>query len=71
MSSAGLDWGGLMRTGLKDLGLPPDTFWALTPAEFALMMGRGSGSLPMLSDGLAALMAAYPDHAKGAGNGRI
>ena len=35
----GLDWPGMMRAGLRGLGLRPEQFWALTPAELALMLG--------------------------------
>lgn len=53
-----------MRAGLHGLRLPPDVFWALTPAELQLMLGSTPGGAPMLSEGLAALMAAYPDQTK-------
>ena len=60
--SGGLDWPGLMRAGMRGLGLRPDQFWALTPAELALMLGiepgRGGG---MSRAGLEALMARFPD----------
>lgn len=62
--SVGFDWPELMRAGLYGLRLKPDEFWALTPVELQLMLGSGSGAAPMLSDGLAALMAAYPDKKK-------
>jgi len=62
--STGFDWPALMRAGLHWLRLKPDEFWALTPAELQLMLGSGSGTAPMLRDGLAALMAAYPDNGK-------
>lgn len=62
--STGFDWPALMRAGLHGLRLKPDEFWALTPAELQLMLGSGSGTAPMLRDGLAALMAAYPDNGK-------
>lgn len=62
--SVGFDWPALMRAGLHGLGLSPDAFWALTPAELQMMLGSGDGKAPMLSDGLAALMAAYPDKTK-------
>ena len=65
----GLDWPGLMRVGLDRLGLQPAEFWALTPVELRLMLGAPSGQTALLSDGLAALMAAYPDKAKGNANG--
>ena len=55
------DWPALMRAGLHGLGLSPDIFWALTPAELQMMLGSKAGNGPMLSEGLAALMAAYPD----------
>ncbi len=62
--SKGFDWPSLLRAGLHGLGLTPDVFWSLTPAELQLMLGSDAGKTPMLSDGLAALMAAYPDKTK-------
>lgn len=53
-----------MRAGLHRLGLAPDVFWSLTPAELGLMLGNDTSRTPMLSEGLAALMAAYPDRQK-------
>lgn len=67
----GLDWPELMRVGLHGLGLTPDIFWTLTPVELQLMLGATSVNKPMLSEGLAALMAAYPDKEKGLSDGRI
>ena len=60
------DWPALMRLGLGQLRLPPDQFWALTPAELALMAGL-DGARVMDRSGLAELMAMYPD--KGEENG--
>ncbi|MBQ0803725.1 rcc01693 family protein [Sulfitobacter sp.] len=54
-----------MRAGLKGLGLTPADFWALTPAELQLMLGTTGAQAPLLSDGLTALMAAYPDTSEG------
>ncbi len=65
----GLDWPALMRVGLHGLGLAPDAFWALTPVELQVMLGSAGADKPMLSDGLAALMAAYPDREKGSDDG--
>ncbi len=65
----GLDWPALMRVGLHGLGLKPDEFWALTPVELQVMLGATGADKPMLSDGLAALMAAYPDTRKGSEDG--
>ncbi|KEJ90209.1 rcc01693 family protein [Sulfitobacter donghicola] len=59
--SEGFDWPALMRGGLHGLGLTPDVFWSLTPAELRLMLGSETSKAPMLSAGLEALMAAYPD----------
>ena len=55
------DWPLLMRTGMRGLGLSPSEFWALTPAEFALLVGESSGKLPLDRAGLAALQARFPD----------
>ena len=59
--SGGLDWPGLMRAGIRGLGLRPDQFWALTPAELALMLGIHAGSPAMTRDRLTELAARYPD----------
>ena len=40
-------------------------FWSLTPAELQLMLGPPSHAAPLLSDGLDALMAAWPDEIEG------
>ena len=56
-----LDWPALMRAGLQGLRLDPAAFWALTPAELQVMLGDPRQSAPLLSDGLHALMAAWPD----------
>lgn len=61
-------WPQLMRAGLQGLRLDPETFWSLTPAELRLMLGQEADTGPMLSAGLDALMAAYPD--KNDGDGR-
>ncbi|GFE49892.1 hypothetical protein So717_16450 [Roseobacter cerasinus] len=57
-----LDWPALMRVGLRGLRLEPEVFWALTPAELQIMLGDPAQSGPLLSTGLEALMAAYPDN---------
>lgn len=59
--SGGFDWPVLMRAGLQGLGLQPDVFWALTPAEFQVMLGDPAKAGPLLSEGLDALMSAFPD----------
>ncbi|SLN46167.1 hypothetical protein ROA7450_02263 [Roseovarius albus] len=57
----GFDWPVLLQTGLRGLGLKPAEFWALTPAEFQLMLGAGSGAMPLRRAGLDALSQRYPD----------
>lgn len=54
-----------MRAGLRELGLSPEVFWALTPAELQIMLGQSAGASALSRDGLAALMAAYPDRIEG------
>ncbi|WP_050929411.1 rcc01693 family protein [Aestuariivita boseongensis] len=66
---SGFAWPQLMRAGMQGLRLPPDQFWALTPAELALMLGQGGGRAPMTRAGLEALQDAYPDRVKESGDG--
>ena len=54
------DWTALLRAGLA-MGLRPHEFWALTPAEFEMMLARGSGVAPMGRGRLEELRAAFPD----------
>jgi len=56
------DWPAMMRAGMQGLGLQPDAFWALTPAELMLMLGLENTDGPALTRArLAELSAAYPD----------
>lgn len=57
-----MDWAGLMRAGMAGLRLTPDQFWALTPAELALMLGVAPGAAPMTRSRLEALARDWPDH---------
>lgn len=59
--ASGLDWPGLLRTGLTHLRLHPDQFWSLTPHELRLMLGTEQTSRPMDRSQLTALMQAFPD----------
>jgi uncharacterized phage protein (TIGR02216 family) len=61
MSEAGIDWPALMRAGLQGLGLRPDAFWRLTPAELLIMLGEMPGVAPMGRAQLEALAARFPD----------
>lgn len=57
-----IDWGALMRAGLRERGLLPHEFWALTPAELTLMLGRDTaGAGPMGRARLDELAALWPD----------
>lgn len=57
----GFDWRGLMQAGCRGLGLKPAEFWALTPAEFAFLLGRDPGEGPLDRARLEALARAFPD----------
>ncbi|MFD2175181.1 rcc01693 family protein [Rhodobacter lacus] len=61
--AAALDWAGLMRAGIGGLKLRPAEFWALTPAELALLLGVGTAPTPMSRATLAALSRRWPDRA--------
>lgn len=60
-ASGGLDWPGLMRAGIRGLGLRPAEFWRLTPAELALMLGEAAASPPLTRARLEELAAKWPD----------
>ncbi|PVH29607.1 rcc01693 family protein [Pararhodobacter oceanensis] len=58
----GLDWPGLLRAGLHGLGLRPAEFWALTPLELMLMLGREARADALFTrDRLENLLRRYPD----------
>lgn len=61
MTAGGLDWPGLMRAGLHRLGLRPEQFWALTPAELAVMLGMEAAPPPLNRARLRELAARWPD----------
>ncbi|MEJ6398042.1 rcc01693 family protein [Yoonia sp. 208BN28-4] len=58
---SGLDFGALMQAGILGLQLRPAEFWALTPAELQMMLGRTAVETPMGRAALAALQDTYPD----------
>lgn len=65
-AAGGMDWPGLLRVGigparLGGLGLTPAQFWALTPAELALMLGAPQATRPLGRAGLDRLLRAFPD----------
>lgn len=59
------DWPALMQAGMRGLGLRPSEFWALTPAELALLLGRTSSAAPLSRSRLEELARAFPDTAPG------
>ncbi|WP_268794674.1 rcc01693 family protein [Pseudooctadecabacter jejudonensis] len=59
--AASFDWPALMQAGMRGLGLRPDQFWALTPAELWLLLGPETGDAPMARGTLEALAARFPD----------
>ncbi|SFA78070.1 phage conserved hypothetical protein [Poseidonocella pacifica] len=63
------DWSGLMRAGIRDLGLRPAEFWALTPAELMFMLGQGGTDAPLSRARLQSLSESYPDTNGGASDG--
>jgi len=65
----GLDWPALIRCGLHDLRLHPRDFWALTPAELAVMLGVGPQSQPLGRSRMDTLMSAFPDRQKDQSDG--
>ena len=57
----GIDWPGLMRVGLHGLGLAPEVFWRLTPAELRMMLGAEAAVPPLTRARLEELARCYPD----------
>lgn len=58
---SGVDWPALMRAGMRGAGLKPNEFWALTPAELELMLGKPGGVAPLGRSRLEDLMREFPD----------
>lgn len=56
-----MDWRNLIYVGLHRLGLTPDVFWQLTPAELAIMIGVGPETQPLSRARLDELLTAFPD----------
>lgn len=66
---SGVDWRGLLSSGLNGLGLEPSVFWRLTPVELKIMLGTDNTAPPFTRARLAELAAAFPDVTKGQDNG--
>jgi len=61
-----IDWPGLMRVGIGQLGLAPEVFWHLTPAELHMLTGLDQpGPVPFSRARLDALVQAFPDRMEG------
>jgi uncharacterized phage protein (TIGR02216 family) len=60
----GVAWPKLMRLGMVELGLAPNVFWNLTPAELMILAGGDSAAARLDRSGLNELMARYPDVAQ-------
>ncbi len=58
------DWPGVMRAGMGSLGLHPEQFWKLTPAELVLMLGDPAAVAPLDRARLSELARAWPDEIK-------
>lgn len=43
----GFDWPALMRVAYQGLGLSPEAFWRMTPAEFLILLGPENGAAPL------------------------
>jgi len=54
-------WPQLMRLGYVGLGLSPERFWSLTPAELMLMAGIDQADGAMTRAAFADLAARFPD----------
>lgn len=65
-----MDWPGLMRAGLCGLGLSPEAFWRLTPAELRIMLGAETAVPALTRARLEELSRAFPDVNKELDHGR-
>jgi uncharacterized phage protein (TIGR02216 family) len=54
-------WPQLMRLGYLQLGLTPEVFWDLTPAELMLLAGIEGVPAALSRSGLLDLAARFPD----------
>lgn len=57
----GFDWPGLLRLGLRNLGLRPAQFWSLTPIELMVMLGQEGAGPALDRSRLEELARAFPD----------
>lgn len=64
-----LDWPGMLRVGLRGLGLHPTEFWALTPVELIILLGAdGGGDAALGRARLDELIRQFPDRMEEASN---
>lgn len=64
-----MDWAGLMGLGLRELRLPPEQFWKLTPVELLTILGIDAAKPALTRARLNELARAYPDIQKESGHG--
>ena len=64
-----MDWAGLMHLGLRGLGLTPEQFWKLTPAELLVLLGADATRPFLTRARLDELARAYPDRKKESADG--
>lgn len=57
------NWSALMRAGITEGGLRPAEFWALSPAELLVVLGRQGSGAPMSRSRFEDLAAQFPDAA--------
>ena len=65
MSETGFDWRGLMTVAFRELRLKPWEFWALTPHELQVMLGRDTQVGPMSFSDFDGLLSRFPDQGIG------
>ncbi|KAA2317408.1 phage tail assembly chaperone [Pseudooceanicola sediminis] len=59
---SGFDWPALMQAGVCGVGLRPEEFWRLTPAELRMLLGDAAGDENRVGRArLDELLAAFPD----------
>ena len=66
---SGFDWPGLMRAGLRGLGLAPEAFWRLTPVELRIMLGPARWTPPLTRARLEELARRFPGRGRGRDDG--
>ncbi len=61
LGSKQTEWPALIQAGIRGLGLRPVEFWALTPAELMMMLGKPAVAVPLVRAQFDELLRAFPD----------